>query len=1103
MTRHELPIARTETPPAPDGCGLSRRDFVKLTALAGGSVAFLGCTPGFGRLDQARVPSGLGDATYPLVDPANQLYSVCLQCNTGCGIKVKLIDGVIAKIDGNPYSPMTMYPHIPYETPIADAATIDGALCPKGQAGLQSVYDPYRLVSVLKRKPGTKRGENQWTTIDFDTAVTEVVEGGDLFGEGPVPGLRESYALTDADVAKAMAAAIKTLTDEKDPDAKRDLVEAFKRDFAAYLDLMIDPEHPDLGPRNNQFVFAWGRLKDARKDFIARLLGAYGTTNAHGHTTVCQGSLYFTGKAMSEQYIDGKWTGGQKFYWQGDIGNTEFAIFAGASPFEGNYGPPLRVPRITTNQIERGMKFVVVDPRYSKTAARAWKWLPAKPGSEGALALSMIGWILDNQRFNRRYLSAANEAAARAAGESTWTESSWLVKLDEDGKPGQFLRASEIGLAEKEVRPTSADPARTYEFDYFVALVDGVPTPVDPYEQDPTRAVYGDLLVDGRTFGSIRVKSALQVISDSAHEHTMDEWAEICGLDAGDIVDVAREFTSHGRQAVADIHRGVSQHTNGFYNVLGWYTLNALLGNFDHAGGLIKATTYKGDGSKAGQPFDIRKTSGTMAPFGTSLIRHNEKYEKHTLFLRDGYPAKRNWYPLSSDVYQEIVPSIGDAYPYPIKALMLYMGSPVYSLPAGNTNIPILADPKKLPLFIAIDAFIGETSMYADYIFPDQMYLERWEFQGSHPNVPHKIQPVRNPVIDPLVPDVTVFGRPTAMSLESVLLAVAERLRLPGFGTGGFGDLGDFTHPDDLYLKMVANLAFGEKEDGSDAVPDADAEEMRLFTEARRHIRASVFDAERWKAISGALWPKVVYVLNRGGRFEAYSKGYTEGVFPEASTSFFGLNTTQVTHKFGTMLNLYGEKTYDTRSPMTGEHLAGYAKYYPAPLSVLGEPLDDEANGFDLRMITYREIMQTKSRTSSNYWLLALRPENFILVNAADAAARGFADGDIARITSASNPEGVWDLANGRKVPMDGTIRTTEGIRPGVIAFSLGFGHWSYGGVDFTVDDVTVKGDERRIRGIHANAAMRVDPYLGNTTLLDPVGGSAVFYDTLVKLVPA
>jgi anaerobic selenocysteine-containing dehydrogenase len=302
---------------------------------------------------------------------------------------------------------------------------------------------------------------------------------------------------------------------------------------------------------------------------------------------------------------------------------------------------------------------------------------------------------------------------------------------------------------------------------------------------------------------------------------------------------------------------------------------------------------------------------------------------------------------------------------------------------------------------------------------------------------------------------------------------------------------------------MVADLAFGEKEDGSDAVPDADEEELRLFTEARRHIRTSVFDADRWQRIAGPWWPKVVYVLNRGGRYEPFSKGYTEGVFPEDSPSYFGLNTTRVSHPFGTLLNIYGEKTYDTKSAMTGEHLPGYATHLPTPMSVLGEPIDDEAEGYDLRLITYREIMQTKSRTASNYWLLALRPENFVLINEADAAARGFTDGQRVRITSATNPDGIWDLANGRSLPMEGELRTTQGIRPGVIAFSLGFGHWSYGGVEFIVDGQTIRGDDRRIRGIHANAAMRVDPYLGNTTLVDPVGGSAVFYDTYVKLVAA
>jgi len=44
---------------------------------------------------------------------------------------------------------------------------------------------------------------------------------------------------------------------------------------------------------------------------------------------------------------------------------------------------------------------------------------------------------------------------------------------NKDGKPENFLRASEIGLAPKEVRKTK--DGKEYDFEYFVALKDGKP----------------------------------------------------------------------------------------------------------------------------------------------------------------------------------------------------------------------------------------------------------------------------------------------------------------------------------------------------------------------------------------------------------------------------------------------------------------------------------------------------------------------------------------------------------------------------------------------------------------------------------------------------
>jgi len=124
-------------------------------------------------------------------------------------------------------------------------------------------------------------------------------------------------------------------------------------------------------------------------------------------------------------------------------------------------------------------------------------------------------------------------------------------------------------------------------------------------------------------------------------------------------------------------------------------------------------------------------------------------------------------------------------------------------------------------------------------------------------------------------------------------------------------------------------------------------------------------------------------------------------------------------------------------------------------------------------------------------------------MNAADAVRLGLKDGDKVRVTSASNPEGAWDLANGTKVPMVGKVKVVQGMRPGVVGFSLGHGHWAYGARDVVVDGRTIQGDPRRATGVHLNAAMRVDPYLKNTCLVDPVGASAVFYDTRVKVAKA
>ena len=1045
-----------------------------------------------GGVSGAVLNSDRPDGTYDLNQPQNTLYTACLQCNTGCGIKCKLQNGVVTKIDGNPYTPWTLLPHLPFDTAIDDANPVDGSICPKGQAGLQTAYDPYRIRKVLKR--AGKRGENNWVSIPLEQAVQEICDGGKLFanvaGEADrnVTGLRDLLVMNDAKLAKEMATDVKAIWDEKDKAKKQALVEQFKTKHAAHLDKLIDPAHPDLGPKNNQIVVSWGRLKGGRSDFYKRFADALGTVNAHGHTTVCQGSLYFTCKAISEQYIGGKFTEGQKFYWQADTENSRFILFVGANLFEANYGPPNRTVRLTNNLVSGHTKIAVVDPRFSKLASKAWKWLPLRPGTDAALAMGVIRWLIENQKYDAKFLACANKAAATAAGETSWSNATWLVAV-KDGQPGKLVRAADVKIdgqplkaAEKrKFTDPSSKEEKEYDEKFMVVMRGGVPTAVDP--NDDKNAVTGDLLVDTKLPDGTTVKSGLQILLDAANEHAIADWADIAGIKESDLVVVAQELARWGKQAAVDVHRGPAQHTNGFYNIFAWMCVNMLLGNFDHKGGLIKATVY--DTMGKGKLFDLKAHPGKVTSFGISSIRHNLDYEKSTLFA--GYPARRNWYPISSDVYEEIIPSIGDAYPYPVKALFMYMGAPTYSLPAGQTNVEILCDVEKLPLFVANDIVIGSTSMYADYIFPDLSFLERWEFQGSHPNIPNKVQPVRQPVMAPIPEECTVYGQKMSMSFEAMMLGIAEHLKLPGFGDDGLGKGLAFKHPDDFYLRCVANLAFGEKPDGTGAVADAGERERILFSAARRHLPKSVCDESRWQAIVGEKnWPKVVYVLNRGGRFEDHAKGYKGDM---------------AAHPYAALLNLYQEKTASTIHAGTGKHNPGYACYLPIRDFGGNEPTGLR-EGHELALITHRTISQCKSRTIADPWLTPLMPDNGILINPKDAERLNLRAGQLVKVTSATNPSGEWQLGAGKTKPMLGKIVPTQTLRPGVISFALGFGHWATGANDVTIDGHVIKGEPRRAAGVHANAAMWTDPVVKNTCMFDPVGGSVSFYDTYVTLQP-
>jgi anaerobic selenocysteine-containing dehydrogenase len=1044
--------------PCPGGC-----TFLKSAAFLGGSAAALSqFDTAMALLTEQMSGKASPESAYSLHRAESIIYSVCLQCHTACPIRAKVFQGVLVRIDGNAYSPQNLFPQLPYDTPPESAAAQDVPLCPKGQAGIQTLYDPYRIVRVLKRSG--PRGSSQWTTLSFDQAVAEIVEGGSLFSHVPgeenrhVTGLRELFALCDAALAKKMASDAGEVASGKFP------LPEFKNRYADKLDLLIDPDHPDLGPRNNQLVFLAGRIEHGRKEFSRRWLGGgFGSVNWFEHTTMCGQSHHIAYSEMTKQYEGGKWVKG-KTHLKPDLMNARFVLFFGTSPLEADFGSTPMAGKITGGAISGRLKFAVVDPRFNKTAAKAWKWLPIKPGTDAALAFAIMNWMFAQEKINKPFLQAANPAAAAQHKETCYTNATWLVKMEDDG-PGAFLRASDIGLGDE---------------DRFVVISHGKPVPVNLEDK---AAVSGELFYEGELVG-VRVKTALQLLKEQANAHSLAGWSERCGICVEDIDAVALELTSHGRQAAVELYRGPVQHTNGYYNAQTIISLNFLLGNTDYKGGLVTGGGHwHEDGSEKGQPFPLGKMhTNASRPFGVRLTREKAVYEKTTLFK--GYPARRPFYPFTSNVYQEALPSAEDGYPYPIKALILHKATPGLSIPGANSQLAVLGDVDKLPLFIATDIVIGDSTMFADYIFPDLSIWERWGTPHTTPDVVVKASNTRQPIVAPIPETARVFGEALPISMEALMLGIAERLSLPGYGRNGFEEGMDFTRPEDYYLKMAANIAWGD-EDG-EAVPAADAEEVILFEKARQHLPPEVFDPQRFmKSIGEENWRRVITVLNRGGRWEDFTKAYKGD---------------RSRHQLKGLLNCYVERVATAKHSMTGKRFSGIPLFLPV-LDSLDRPVEDSE--YPLVAITYKYILGGPPRTlPKDYWLSDILPENHILIHFKTAAELGLKDGQRVKIVSATNPEGMWIFPDGRKKPVAGKLKLIEGIRPGVIAVSWHFGHWAFGASDVTVDGKLVKGEEKRGMGLCSNASLRLDPHLKNVCLTDPIGGSTSFYDTRVRIVP-
>lgn len=283
---------------------ISRRKFLSLGAGAAAGATLLNK---FDLLQPNRKSSIINPKSpHPPTSFDREVYTMCEMCVWRCGVRAKVKDGVVHKLDGNPFHPHSR-----------------GMLCPRGQAGIAALYDPDRLKYPLIRKGA--RGEGKWARASWNDALDYVA--------GRMQEIKNRYG----------------------PEA-----------------MVFSTTHNLI---QTQFE---------------NLLKAYGSPN-YG----TQRSLCFNAMITSNLLTYGMEEPGREYT------GAKYIILTGRNLLEA-------ISNSETQDLvaamARGTKLVVLDPRFTKTAAKADLWLPIKPGTDLAFYLAMLNVIITEDRYDAHFV---------------------------------------------------------------------------------------------------------------------------------------------------------------------------------------------------------------------------------------------------------------------------------------------------------------------------------------------------------------------------------------------------------------------------------------------------------------------------------------------------------------------------------------------------------------------------------------------------------------------------------------------------------------------------------------------------------------------------
>jgi molybdopterin-containing oxidoreductase family molybdopterin binding subunit len=352
----------------------------------------------------------------------------------------------------------------------------------------------------------------------------------------------------------------------------------------------------------------------------------------------------------------------------------------------------MRAAKDIADARRRGMKLVVVDPICSPVASKADEWVPIRPGSDGALALSMMHVLVNELRmFDRPFLQAETNAP-------------YLVGAD-----GRYLRDPDSG------KPLVWDV--------------GSDRPV-PFDAVSSPALEGEFEVYRQSAepAFVKLKKRLQ-------RYSPENAAKITTVPAEQIRHLAREFgaaASIGSTMMIDgkslpyrpvcsfcDSRGLSSHQFGMWACMSVHMLNLIVGALDVPGGCL-STNVLGPGEKL--RVDESPDGIVVGPGDVRSYPPRKPRRPETFNLRELFPTGRAMGTIMMGLTMVQRPEL---LPYTPEVLIVNN----FNMMMSGIEPSLLGQGlKQFPLVVHLGDKLTETAEFADVVLPLRQHAERFDF---------------------------------------------------------------------------------------------------------------------------------------------------------------------------------------------------------------------------------------------------------------------------------------------------------------------------------------------------------------------------------------